>query len=234
MTCDDFLQSLKTEYSFQKLLADKNGGRAFVVKHKTVGKKMVVHCFNTPVPVYDMLKMIDFENLPSVYDTYYFPDGQIVFEEYINGVTVADVLENGVYTYSGAAKVISCVCDALSVLHANGFVHRDVKPQNVMISDDSTVKLIDFNAARKYSRDKNSDTVHFGTVGYASPEQLGLAQSDARTDIYAVGVLLNVMLTGEHPSKKLARGRAGRIVLKCTQIDPQKRYKSADELKFAL
>lgn len=234
MTCDNFIQSLKTDYSFIKLLSDKNGGVAIVAKHKIYGKKMVVHSFKTPVAVYDMLKEIDFENLPAVFDTYYFSDGQIVLEEYIDGITVSDVLESGKYTYKGAAKVICGICDALSVIHSCGYVHRDIKPENVMITNDGTVKLIDFNASRKYDFNKSRDTVALGTIGYASPEQLGLSQSDSKTDIYAVGVLLNVMLTGEHPSKKLARGRAGRIVLKCTQIDPQKRYKSAEELKFAL
>lgn len=69
-----------------------------------------------------------------------------------------------------------------------------------------------------------------GTVGYASPEQLGLSQSDPRTDIYAVGVMLNVMLTGKHPSEQLARGRAGRIVRRCTRINPDERYQSAAAL----
>ena len=93
--------------------------------------------------------------------------------------------------------------------------------------------MIDFNAARKISV-ANKDTVIMGTVGYASPEQLGVAQSDARTDIYAVGVLLNVMITGKHPSEELARGRMGKIVRKCTSVNPDDRYESAKKLVEAL
>ena len=78
------------------------------------------------------------------------------------------------------------------------------------------------------------DTVILGTVGYASPEQLGVSQSDARTDIYAAGVLLNVMLTGEHPSVRLASGRLGQIVEKCTAISPSHRYSTAEKLAQAL
>ena len=73
-----------------------------------------------------------------------------------------------------------------------------------------------------------------GTVGYVAPEQLGIFQSDARTDIYAAGVMLNVMLTGEHPSVQLVRGRPGRIVNKCTNINPQNRYQSAQHLANVL
>ena len=69
-----------------------------------------------------------------------------------------------------------------------------------------------------------------GTVGYASPEQLGVAHSDTRTDVYAVGVLLNVMITGKHPSEKLATGKTGRIVRKCTNVNPDERYQTVETL----
>ncbi|MCR5208153.1 MAG: serine/threonine protein kinase, partial [Eubacterium sp.] len=131
-------------------------------------------------------------------------------------------------------KILLETCDALVPLHANGFIHRDVKPENIMITKDGTVKLIDFNASREFSLSSTRDTVQIGTIGYASPEQLGIAQTDARTDIYALGVLLNVMLTGKHPSIKLADGRAGKIVLKCTQIDPSSRFSSVEKLASEL
>ena len=73
-----------------------------------------------------------------------------------------------------------------------------------------------------------------GTVGYAAPEQLGLSQSDARADIYAAGVLLNVMLTGKHPTEVVVPGHAGQIVRKCTAINPDDRYQSAEKLSIAL
>ena len=102
-----------------------------------------------------------------------------------------------------------------------------------MITSDGTVKLIDLNASRT-PRGCGKDTVMLGTIGYASPEQLGICESDERSDIYAIGVLLNVMLTGEHPSKRLAKGKAGRIVQKCTGINPNSRFSSANELIKAL
>ena len=234
MKCEEFEQALKNDYSFIKLLTNKNGAKAFVLKHKKFGKKIVLKQFDKYVEIYDMLKEIDFKNLPNVYDSYKFDDGQVVLEEYIDGITVFDVLETGKYTYKGASKVIGEVCDALNVIHSKGYIHRDIKPENVMLTNEGTVKLIDFNASRKYDFSKSKDTVALGTIGYASPEQLGLSQSDEKTDIYALGILLNVMLTGVHPSKHLANGRAGKIVLKCTQIDPNKRYQNTKELKFAL
>lgn len=234
MTSKEYLEIIKTQYGTAGILSDKNASRSFVLRHKELGRKIVLRLFDDPLPVYSFLKTISFENLPTVYDIISLDDGQAVLEEYIEGLSVAQVLENGFYTYSGARKVLCGVCDALRVIHSADFVHRDIKPENVMISGNGTVKLIDFNASRVIKPNAKSDTVAIGTLGYASPEQLGLSQSDSRTDIYALGVLLNVMLTGEHPSKRLADGWAGKIVLKCTQIDPNERYQSVDELKREL
>lgn len=231
MTTDKYFRKLREDYDLVKILSDKNDCFCALIKRKGSGERLVYRSFKNPVSVYDYLKTVSFENLPTVYDAFYADDGQIVFEEYIDGITVRDVIENGVYTYRGAKKVIISVCDALKILHDNGFVHRDVKPENIMISKSGIVKLIDFNASRRESPNVGKDTVQMGTIGYAPPEQYGISQTDKRTDIYAVGVLLNVMLTGEHPTKKLAGGRAKRIILKCTQINPDLRFKSTDELK---
>ena len=234
MTCSDFLESIKKDLAFVRTLSEKNGGLSVVMRNRAVGDTLVVRRFPAPLAVYEYLKTVRFENLPLIYDAVTLDDGYIVFEEYVDGVTVADVLEGGVYTYRGAKSVISSVCDALGVLHEKGFVHRDVKPENIIISNDGTVKLIDFNASRPVDPEKRSDTVTLGTLGYAPPEQYGIAQSDPRSDIYALGVLLNVMLTGRHPSDLLAPGRAGKIVLKCTQIDPASRFRDVGEVKNAL
>lgn len=94
--------------------------------------------------------------------------------------------------------------------------------------------LIDFDAARLHKPSRENDTVVLGTTGFAAPEQYGLSQSDARADIYSLGVLMNVMLTGEHPSRKLASGRLGRVVQRCTQVNPEKRYRSAIHLMEAI
>lgn len=94
--------------------------------------------------------------------------------------------------------------------------------------------LIDFDAARHYDSDKIRDTHVLGTVGYAPPEQYGISETDYRADIYAMGVLINEMLTGKHPSQALAPGHWGRIVSRCTMIHPKKRYTSVEELMEAL
>ena len=193
----------------------------------------MLRLFDKPVAAYDTLCGVACDALPLVYDAVTFEDGQAVLEEYLDGLTVAEIMQTGRYRYRGAKTVLAAVCRALTVLHERGLVHRDVKPENVMVDKAGRVVLIDFNAARTVS-DASRDTVIMGTVGYASPEQLGLSQSDARTDVYAAGILLNVMLTGKHPGEQLARGRAGRIVKKCTMLAPADRYPTAAALAAAL
>lgn len=73
-----------------------------------------------------------------------------------------------------------------------------------------------------------------GTIGYAAPEQLGITQSDTRTDIYSLGILINVMLTGEHPCKRIAEGKLGKVVKKCTLLSLDDRYQTVIELKNSI
>lgn len=233
MTRDEYIKKLFSAYSPVSVLSDKNGCKVLRLRNKTSGKDLVLRSFPEHLDAYETLCGIRCESLPEIYDAIDLDDGQIVLEEYIDGITVAQVMEGGRYRYRGAKKVIAGVCHALTVLHKRGLVHRDVKPENVMIGSDGRVILIDFNASRTVS-EACRDTVIMGTVGYASPEQLGVTQSDARTDIYAAGVLLNVMLTGKHPTAAFARGHAGRVVRKCTSLNPDERYQSAQKLSEAL
>lgn len=233
MNCEEKLQELLQIYQRVSLLSDKNGCQVLRIRHRELQKDLVLHILPSINSAYETLCGIRCENLPAIYDVFPLDDGMIVLEEYIEGLTVSQIAETGNYRKNGAIKVINAICNGLAVLHDNGIVHRDIKPENIMVCKDGRVVIIDFNAARRVSA-KPRDTVVMGTVGYASPEQLGIAQSDARTDLYAVGVLLNVMITGRHPSETVARGRLGKIVRKCTAINPDDRYRSAKQLAAML
>ena len=102
---------------------------------------------------------------------------------------------------------------------------------NVMIDENDNAVLIDMQSSRLMSDKKNRDTQYLGTVGYAAPEQYGIFQSMPATDIYALGVMFNELLIGKHPSVEIPKGRLGRIVGKCTNINIPKRYQSVEALQ---
>lgn len=233
MKREEYIQNILSVFSLVTVLSEKNQCKVLRLRNKTTGQDMVLRSFPSKVAAYDILINLRCVNLPEIYDVLHMDDGQIVLEEYIDGITVAQVMEAGPYRPRGAKKVLLGVCHALSVLHSRGIIHRDVKPENVLVDSLGRVVLIDFNASRMESN-ASKDTVIMGTVGYAAPEQLGLSHTDARTDIYAAGVLYNVMLTGQHPSVTIASGKAGQIVRKCTAVNPKDRYQTAAELWSAL
>lgn len=233
MTREDFLQDLMRSYEQISVLSDRNGGCVLWLRHRNTGKDLVFRSFPRAVEAYKRLLGIRCRNLPEIYETLVLEDGQVVLEEFIAGITVAQRMETGRYTRAAARNVVKSVCQALTVLHERKIIHRDVKPENVLCTDDGRVVLIDFNIAR-IENTADRDTQLLGSVGYAAPEQLGMAQSDARSDIFATGVLLNVLLTGEHPCNVLAKGRYRRIIQKCISTNPKGRYPSAKKLHGAL
>lgn len=150
--------------------------------------------------------------------------------EFINGTTLADRRFDVV-----AARQILCqICDGLTALHSRGIVHRDIKPENVMLTGDGTAKIIDYSISRLIKPDQRRDTTTFGTAGYAPPEQFGFAQTNGKADIYSCGVLLNYMLTGRLPAEELHQGVLQAVIEQCIEIDENKRFQSAAELKSVL
>ena len=233
MQREEYITKILQLYSLVGVLSEKNDCKVLRLRSKALGQDIVLRSLPRHLEAYEFLCTVRCTHLPEIYDAFDMDDGQIVLEEYIDGITVSQVMETDQYRSAGARRVLFGVCNALTVLHNQGIVHRDVKPDNVLIEKSGRVVLIDFNASRMESN-VSKDTVIMGTVGYASPEQLGLSQSDARTDIYAAGVLYNVMLTGQHPSVAIASGKARRIVRKCTAVNPDERYQTAAELRSAL
>lgn len=171
--------------------------------------------------------------IPKIYECIQTDTNLIVIEEYLSGKNLEEMLKEKYFSEKDAADIIICLCDALYPLHHAKMpvICRDLKAENVILTNEGEVKLVDFDIARIYQPGKSKDTVMMGTQGYAAPEQFGFGQTDARTDIYAMGVLLNYMLVREFPMEKLTEGKFRTIVLKCIKINPEDRYQNVDELK---
>lgn len=226
---DEFLALIRETFHEEKELKKTPTGGIWLLRHKKSGGRYVLRRFEGSGEVYRKLLGVACPNLPKILDVAE-KEGQVaVLEEYICGDTLAFLLECGPLRPNDARSVALQLCRGLYVLHALGAVHRDVKPENVLLRGDEAV-LIDFDASRVVKAEQRTDTVVLGTTGFAAPEQFGISQTDGRADIYSLGVLLNIMLTGKHPSQELAPGRMGRVVQRCTQINPQKRYKSVRNL----
>nr|WP_203615246.1 Stk1 family PASTA domain-containing Ser/Thr kinase [Streptomyces sp. SID13726] len=140
-------------------------------------------------------------------------DGSYVYlaMEYVAGCTLRDVLrERGALQPRAALDILEPVLAALGAAHRAGFVHRDMKPENVLIGDDGRVKVADFGLVRSVNTVTSTTGAVLGTVSYLSPEQIDQpGTADARVDVYACGVVLYEMLTGSQPHE----GESPAIVL---------------------
>jgi serine/threonine-protein kinase len=124
--------------------------------------------------------------------------------EYVSGETLLSYLQREGLPQPPARvfEWVRQLCDALEYLHTQQppIIFRDLKPANIMLTPQGQVKLIDFGIARLFKPGQAKDTQAFGTVGYSAPEQYGRGQTDARSDVYALGVLVHQLLTGYDPT----------------------------------
>lgn len=139
-------------------------------------------------------------HLVGVYDTGQ-DDGQpFIVMELVNGRSLQEALAEGAVDVTTAVNVVAAVCDALGYAHQRGVIHRDVKPGNIMLANDGSVKVTDFGIARAIGNDTVTRTAAvLGTAAYLSPEQAQGGAVDPRSDLYSLGVVLYEALTGTQP-----------------------------------
>lgn len=232
---------LEEEYRlscYEELTEIGQNPKVHLVKEITTGDIFVKKEIPAEViPVYQRIRQIDIPGIPKVYELIEQEDRAFVIEAYVHGSSLEKILEQkGTLDEKAAAEIILTVCEILKKLHKqeNPIIHRDIKPSNIMISAEGTVYVIDFDAARVYSEEKHQDTQLLGTKHYAPPEQYGLGQTDVRSDIYALGVMFHVMLTGTYPDKQMPEGTMGNIIGRCVKWDPKERYQTIEALQKAL
>lgn len=207
--------------------------RIFLVQDPDTGKiyvKKILDVYNEEV--YRQLFEADIVGVPHILE-YEILNGKLVLiEEYISGKTLREKIDSMELTLQNIKSYLVKLCDVLEKLHAMTppIIHRDIKPSNIIITSYGYPVLIDFNAAKHFRCDAESDTVLLGTPGYAAPEQFGFGASSPRTDIYALGVLIKEMI---RPWEEYSYLFAP-IIEKCTQLDPTGRYQSISELRYAV
>ncbi len=141
-------------------------------------------------------------NVVNVYDQGQDAETAYLVMEYLPGITLRELLhEHPVLTTAQAMDIMEAVLSGLAAAHRNGIVHRDLKPENVLLADDGRIKISDFGLARAATAQTATGNALLGTIAYLSPELVTRGIADARSDIYAVGIMLYEMLAGEQPFK---------------------------------
>lgn len=182
------------------------------------------------------------EHLPMVYECERTSNTTDVVMEFVHGKTLYEVAAQDGAGLSLAARIAPQLCDAVTQLHESfdqPLIHRDIKPSNVMVCN-GKVMLIDLGIARTYTSGAEHDTTHYGTPGYAPPEQFGYKQTSTCSDIYALGMTIAFCLTGQDPTPELReRGfddprippELREVLEHATRFDPDHRHQSARELR---
>ncbi|MEA4955701.1 MAG: protein kinase [Pseudoflavonifractor sp.] len=228
----DPLECLSHSHGTETYLVQRKGSKNLCIAkcydrkiYKTVGESLI-------------LKSLHHEGLPAFFDEYQDDATVCIVREYIEGTSLDQYAAD--HSLSETRIVALCVglCDILQYIHGQKppVIHRDVKPQNIIVKEDGHIALIDFDIARIYDDEAETDTQFIATRAYAPPEQYGFSQTDCRADIYSLGVLLCFLLTGKTDVKntEIPNKRISAVLRRCAAFSPEERFTDAAAVKKAL
>jgi serine/threonine-protein kinase len=197
-----------------------------------------------------LLARLDHSNIPKVSDFFTEAGKHYLVMEFVPGEALDDRMARQATPFSeGDVRAWALqLCDVLQYLHDQNppVIFRDLKPGNFMITPQGQLKLIDFGIARLFKPGKPGDTMVMGTPGYAPPEQYGKGQTDARSDVYSLGVVLHTLLTNHDPAttpfalplvrqlNAAVSPQMEGVIQTATRLDPVQRYQTAAQMRAAL
>jgi serine/threonine-protein kinase len=259
------LNSVIGEYRLVEKIGAGGMGEVYRAVHSKIGRMVALKVLNQTVQSQEFVERflneariqasLHHQNIATLYDFLEFNGQPCIIMEYVEGETIADRLAvRGAMPLEEAVAIFKAVADAIHYIHSQGIVHRDIKSHNVKISSAGQVKLLDFGIAKSGSSPALTMTGGFvGTLQYLSPEQFTGGIADARSDIWALGVLLYEMVTGRMPFEASTIGslyekinaaaftppsaisqyiprEIEAIIARCLRKNPAERYQSAWEL----
>lgn len=236
----EYPAALRQGYELLECFSEKADTRTLLASDKQSGERYVVKCYLPSHPLFAReepaaLRELRAEGLPRFHAEFKNDSMRCVLRDYVPGDTLFTLSERKQFTAEEVLAIGVQLCEELDVLHGMTppIIHRDIKPQNVVIRPDGAAVLIDFGIARVHS-DNETDTVAFGTQGFAPPEQYGFSQTDARSDIYSLGVLLYWLLHHETKLTAKARTPLEKVIARCCCFDPAGRFADVRQLRRAL
>ncbi len=256
-----FGQVIDDKYEILKLIGEGGMSKVYLAMDKRLNKSWAVKeiekkakdrnneiVVQSAIAEANMIKQLDNPAIVRIVDI--IDNGNVIYiiEDFVEGETLEALLEaDGAQPEELVVEWGKQLCEAFDYLHTRTppIIYRDMKPANVMLTPEGKLRVIDFGIAREYKEHNLKDTTSLGTRGYAPPEQFG-GKTDARSDIYSLGVTLFQLVTGRDPclastelkpvrqiDPKLSEG-IETIIQKCVQHDPANRYQSCVELLYDL
>ena len=239
---DHLLDVVGSRYAFVKELGRGGMGAVYLAEDKQLDRLVAIKVLNTPEATDDLrarmireaqiIARLEHPGIVPVHDAGTLPDGRIFYAmKYVRGSRLDEYAAQGA-SLNDRLRKFQAVCDAVAFAHAHGVIHRDLKPQNIMIGSFGEVLVMDWGVAkirddpRQFVARNTSDGTVIGTRDYMSPEQArGSVEIDERADVYSLGMVLKFLLTDQKVSKA-----ARAIYLKATAREPEARYASASEM----
>jgi serine/threonine-protein kinase len=239
----DHLRSIvESRYAFVEELGRGGMGTVYLAEDRELDRLIAIKVLNTPEVTDDLrermireaqiIARLEHPGIVPVHDAGTLPDGRIFYAmKYVRGNRLDEYAAQGA-SLNDRLRKFQAVCDAVAFAHAHGVIHRDLKPQNIMIGSFGEVLVMDWGVAkirddpRQSAAYNTSDGTVIGTRDYMSPEQArGQIEIDERADVYSLGAVLKFLLNGHRVSKL-----ANAICMKAMAPEPENRYASAAEL----
>jgi serine/threonine protein kinase len=232
-------------YELMECLSQNEIGETFLVKERQTGMYYVAKCyakntFPSGAAEGDLLRKLNHHGLPVYISEHQNEEMLCIVRSYAQGQSLAELALDGPLGQQQAIMIGTQLCEILAYLHSQNppIIHRDVKPQNIIVDEHGLVTLIDFGISRTFDETAQEDTLCLGTRHYAAPEQYGFAQTDPRSDIFSLGVLLLWLLTGKTNTRQarelLPNSWLTHVIGRCIAFNPEARYQTAAQLRDAL
>jgi eukaryotic-like serine/threonine-protein kinase len=230
------LPSLISHYSILSKLGEGGMGELYLAEDTILGRRVVIKVLSAKVAADEQARKrlireaktvssLDHPNICTVYEVGEVEGRNFIAMQYVEGDTLDEYIDDRVVGFKEALDIASQIAEALAEAHAKGIVHRDIKPQNIIVNPKGQVKVLDFGLAKKSAvvptTSRNAETVSLiseqhsiiGTIPYMSPEQACAEELDARSDIFSFGTVLYELLSGRHPFRRKSFGETISAIL---------------------